>query len=71
MVSYFYNPVVQKSDDGTYSIDIYKYKRGKSVFYTYKSSNDYREVLYFARYFVELMNTYEKNKFSFKKLFKK
>lgn len=70
MTTYFYNPIVQKSDDGTYSVDIYKYKMGKTVFDSYKSDKDYRTVLFYARFYVELMNNFEKNKFSLKKIFK-
>ena len=68
MTTYFYNPVLQKTEDGVYSVDIYKYKRGKTVFDSYKASKDYNEVLFYARFYVKYMNGYAKKNI-FQKLF--
>jgi hypothetical protein len=69
MTSYFYNPVLKKTKDGVYYVDIYKYKNGKMVFDSYKASKDYNEVLFYVRFYVKYMNEYAKKNI-FQKLFK-
>ena len=68
---YFYNPVIKKSGDGEYNVDIYKFKKGKSVFITSISDKDFKEVLFSVQKAVDMMNLYEnQNKCIFKRLFR-
>ena len=62
MNRYFYNPVVSKTEDGKYCVDIYKTKHKKPIFVSSTVHTDYKTVLINARQAVDILNKYEKEK---------
>ena len=69
MKKYFYNPAVTKTEDGRYSVDIYKYEHRKPVFVGHITHQDYKIALANVMNTVDALNEYS-HKSIWKKIFK-
>ena len=68
-VRYFYNPILEKDGDGTYRVNIYMYKNGRTTMTKCTTGGNFDSSLLQVQEFVRIMNSRSSDGRTLRKLF--